>query len=674
MAVIEAAEFAGTKTWAENSAWVGGAIPTENDDVVFGEKSGTVEVAAEGKARSVKSTATYKGTLKVAAATTLKVGAATVNATNVIWEWLGGTFTAATTTAQVTFGSSSATQVKIYCNLSTFGALKFTGKGSYILEQKLSTAAAATTTIEECTFASNGQECSLGFFNSSNALTRTVNIENSIVKVAATGTVWTMSTKTNLTFKAAGSTIELTDTGAVAKTFVPGSEQKYNKIKFGGGASAPKYKIGTSCTINILEFTEAQKATFEVTSGVKLTVEKVIGHGASGKLITMEASTPGTAFEFASLIGTTFAGLDWISFKDCHVMATSTWYAGANSTNVSGNENLKFESFKHPHTFEVTQAQTTSRQTEPARKLTVTQAQTLTRTTTMARALSLTQGQSVTWTRIRATSHSLSVAQGQAVARITRPERTLAVAQGQAASQTFANAKTLVLVVTQLQSLQRAQVLTRVFSVSQPQVVTRTRTTATSRTLALEQPASVSRTTAVARTLSAAQGQAASLTAKISLPPHVLEVAQAQAVTLAQTLTRAFTLSVTQATTLALTRAPARTLAISQGTAPTLSRTPSKTLRVSQGQTVARTGIKAAALTLTASQGQAAHVTRGVGRLLAISASQTTTFTGALVLTLLPPFDMVAGVSQPRDESGASAGTTIVSGVETSESKASVIG
>lgn len=675
MALIEAAEFAGTKKWAETSAWVGGVVPTENDDVVFGEKSGNVELGAEGKCRSIESTAAYAKTFTIAAAVTLKVGTSTVNAEAVIWKWVGGTFKAATTTSQVTFASSSATQVKIFAAASSFGALKFTGKGSYKLEQKCETAGAGAVTIEECTWTSNGQECAWGSFNSSNALTRTVNIENSIIKLAATGTVWTLSTKTGLTFKPAGSTIEFTDTSATLKTFVPGTEQKFNKLKFSGGASIPKFKIGTTTTINILEFTEGQKATLECTSGIKITVEKIIAKGASGKLITIEAGTPAASFEFTATALSVFSQMDWVSFKDCHAAATSTWYAGANSTNVSGNENLKFETLKHEHTLEVAQAQSVAAPVKAvSRSLSVAQAQSPAVVKALSRTLTRTQGQSPTL--VRAATRTLSVTQGQSAAIVRTPARVLTAANGQTVSApakaisrtlalsqpqtaTFVRSFTRTLAATQGQAVTVTRAAGRILSSSQGQEAASTRSVA--RTLSASQGQSVAKSVVVSRTLSAAQPQEVTVDAKVTFAKHdeTLSVSQGQSVSMVRSVSRV--LGVTQLQSCSVSRQLIRVFSIAQNSNVTKTTVVTRALSASQGQSA--TVRRAAVRVLSTSQGQSAGLARAVARTLTATQPQAVTMVDKVVRLDLPPLTSEGSV-EAAGMTSSSSGPTILSSVD----------
>lgn len=79
-----------------------------------------------------------------------------------------------------------------------------------------------------------------------------------------------------------------------------------------------------------------------VTAGLTVTLTggaSAMGAGTSGNLITWQSSSGGSAFTISS---TTTLVTDYISLKDCTGSGGIPHYAGANSTNVSGNTNWLF--------------------------------------------------------------------------------------------------------------------------------------------------------------------------------------------------------------------------------------------------------------------------------------------------------------------------------------------
>jgi hypothetical protein len=90
---------------------------------------------------------------------------------------------------------------------------------------------------------------------------------------------------------------------------------------------------GTIGTINFSDATNAR--TLAQTSSTTLTVTTFNVNGTSGKLMTYNAVTPGTFATLSVASGT--VSCDYLSIQDNHATGGATFYAGANSTSVSGN-------------------------------------------------------------------------------------------------------------------------------------------------------------------------------------------------------------------------------------------------------------------------------------------------------------------------------------------------
>jgi len=81
-----------------------------------------------------------------------------------------------------------------------------------------------------------------------------------------------------------------------------------------------------------LKFTNGITQT--ITGGLKMT-------GSAGNLITLVSASAGSAFTLSKSSGTVCT--DYLSIKDCTASGGATWWAGANSTNVSGNSGWVFQ-------------------------------------------------------------------------------------------------------------------------------------------------------------------------------------------------------------------------------------------------------------------------------------------------------------------------------------------
>lgn len=457
MAVIEASEAGGAAS--EVGAWVGAKVPGVNDDVVFGLKSGSVTIAASIEWKSLSAVVGYAKTLTQNAGQTLKIKGK--NAGGYALEWLGGTYSAAN---GVELKLTSGEAVKVAAKSMAVASLIIELKTKVTLTEAFTSKA---HTLTEGSWITAGFEWVSESFSSSNNNVRELNIEGSIVKLSGVATIWTTSVGTNMTLVTTSSTIEVTNTGVTARSFIPSSAgtQKFATLILVGSANTPVHKIGGSCTIEFLKFTDEQKCKVEVTSGRTLTITKLRAKGASGKVITIEASAPGTAFTITAG-GTETISCDWLSIKDCHAPATK-WFAGANSTNTSGNEGWKFTVAAWVGEFSVGQAQSAAltHQNTSARTLTATQGQEATKTRVLARVMTLTQGQSAVATKSAATSRTLSVTQAQGVSFRKALGRTLSLTQGQTATMIHGAATVRTLTTTQGSSATRVVRPERVLTV-----------------------------------------------------------------------------------------------------------------------------------------------------------------------------------------------------------------
>ena len=133
------------------------------------------------------------------------------------WHWGGVTANTSTTTIQ--FSSTSGTKTITSNGKSFTSALTFL-LGTWQLQDALTTAATATTTLTAGTLDLNNQILTTGLFSSTNSNTRTLAFgTGKIVLTATTGTVLSMSTATNFTYTGT-SRIEVTASGA-GRTITP---------------------------------------------------------------------------------------------------------------------------------------------------------------------------------------------------------------------------------------------------------------------------------------------------------------------------------------------------------------------------------------------------------------------------------------------------------------------
>lgn len=166
-------------------------------------------------------------------------------------------------------------------------------------------------------------------FDSNNSNTRALNLGSGTWTMTAGGgtSVWTVATTTGLTLNSGNSTISLTS--ATAKTFY--AFGTYYNINQGGAGTLT---INGTSTFNNITNT-IQPTTILFTSATTYTFQNFSLSGTSGNLVTIITNTSGSFATITKSSGT--VSCDYLSIQDIHATGGASWYAGTNSTDVSGN-------------------------------------------------------------------------------------------------------------------------------------------------------------------------------------------------------------------------------------------------------------------------------------------------------------------------------------------------
>lgn len=145
--------------------------------------------------------------------------------------------------------------------------------------------------------------------------------------------VWDATQKTNLTLDSTGNTMIIADTGTTTKSFF-GNSLTYNNLQITGGGTGQVTMTGSN-TFSTVQI--GAPKTVVLTSGTTQTLSTLTATGSSGNVITLKSTTTSNA-TLSKASGT--VSCDWLSLQ--HVATSgipaTSWYAGANSTNVSGDE------------------------------------------------------------------------------------------------------------------------------------------------------------------------------------------------------------------------------------------------------------------------------------------------------------------------------------------------
>jgi hypothetical protein len=117
------------------------------------------------------------------------------------------------------------------------------------------------------------------------------------------------------------------------------SASLYNLIITGGGTGS--VTLGGSTTRNFNDLTIGAPKTVLISAGATRQVNGTFtAVGTSGNLITINSTTPGSQATLSKSSGVVSA--DYLSLQDSAATGGATWYAGANSTNVSNNTGWNF--------------------------------------------------------------------------------------------------------------------------------------------------------------------------------------------------------------------------------------------------------------------------------------------------------------------------------------------
>jgi hypothetical protein len=324
----------GTK-WALTSGGAGGQpVPTSSDDVYIDAASGTVTVTLTNTftCRNLILTG-FTGTIAGTQAISIAGGLLLVS---------GMTYTY---TGTITFTATSGINNITTAGKSIGGNWTFNGVGgTWVLQDTVSMVTGKGFTLTNGSLDMTGRTITTGNFVSNNSNVRTLTRTNSTITLTSTGTVWNFGTTTNLTSPSSGSTIIVNDTSATGKTFTGGG-LTYDTLTFSGD----NITVSGANTITTLNINTAGLTTgLVLTSGVTQTVTNIATNGSLGNLAKLISSSAGSAATISKSSGT--VSLDYMSIKDSTATGGASFYAGANSTNVSGNTGWTFTAPPAPGT------------------------------------------------------------------------------------------------------------------------------------------------------------------------------------------------------------------------------------------------------------------------------------------------------------------------------------
>lgn len=321
--------------------------PLASTDCIAEASSGALTIDAGAVCRSfdcTSGTGAYTGTVTHTAAVVLTIGDATAGAGNVALKLAPGmTYTLGASTSQITFASTSTTQQSITTATKALGTVIINGvAGSWLMADAMVTGN-ATFSITNGTFNTGSFGLTTGAISTSAGTTLTLGTSIVTLLRTAAGAVWTMSA--SCTFSGASSTIIVSTISANSRTFT-GSAKTYGTLTYTVAGSTGALVIvsaNTFATINFSDVTNARTLTLPSATTTTITTAFTV-NGTAGKLMTINASSGGSAATLSKVSGTVTC--DYCSIQDSTVTGGATWNA-TNSTNVSGNTGWNFGASEH---------------------------------------------------------------------------------------------------------------------------------------------------------------------------------------------------------------------------------------------------------------------------------------------------------------------------------------
>lgn len=318
----------GTGNWSDVTKWTS-RVPLPQDDVLMsGVTGGTITADMPRMGRSINWTGASGTPLFSKGSTAISVfGSMTLISAMTI----SGTST-------ITFGGRSSYTL-------TSAGIAYTGivnisapSGTYTLADAFSNN--DQFQVQFGSFVTNNFNLTCLTFQGAFTSTRSLTLGTSTITItnASSSTPWSYGTTTGLTFSGASATILISTTATGTRTFAGGG-LTYGTLTYIVAGSTGQLNITGSNTFNTINFSDASNArTLAFTAGTTTTVGTFNVNGTSGKNMTIQSITAATH----TLTSSSQQSVDFVTPTNSTVNASPVWYAGANSTDGTGNTNWIF--------------------------------------------------------------------------------------------------------------------------------------------------------------------------------------------------------------------------------------------------------------------------------------------------------------------------------------------
>jgi hypothetical protein len=341
MAVTTATASGGTRAWSDIATWDTGVVPTAADDVVLDAASGNVTIAAAAVARSLNCTG-YVGVLTHNTGITLTLGDATAGTGNAALTLaVGMTYTLGNASSSaLAFVSTSTTQQAVVSAGKTCGNMTFNGTaGTWLLSGALT---CATITVNAGTLTTGSQTVTCSAITVSGA-TAVMAFGTSTINYTATGAVNVLLRSSGGTLTAGAATFNITTASSSTRGFFPVSTAlSQSTLNYTVPNSAGTLSFSGALDLAALNISDgvAANRNIQFPSAATYTLRAVSIQGAPGATISIISSSVGSAATLTK--PSRVVSCDYVSIRDITATGGASWYAGANSTNVSGNTGWMF--------------------------------------------------------------------------------------------------------------------------------------------------------------------------------------------------------------------------------------------------------------------------------------------------------------------------------------------
>lgn len=315
-------------SWSDSTKWTS-RVPLPQDDVVIGTGvTGSFVGDMPRIGRSVDFSS-FTGTYSLSVAPSV-YGSLTLGSGMTVGAGTSMVFCGRGTHTITSNGKAFSNAINVNC-----------AGGSYTLQDAFSSTGNVFSLISG-TFNTNGMAVTTPVVTSGGTVTRALILGSTVWTLTSTSATSIVNiTASGLTLSASSSTFVVGAASTNTRTFAGGG-MAYGALTYTVAGSTGELDItgaNTFTDINFSDSTNARTLSFPASTTTTITGNFNV-QGTSGKLMSIISSTSGTAATISKVSGV--VACNYLSVKDSAATGGASWFAGANSTNVSNNTGWSF--------------------------------------------------------------------------------------------------------------------------------------------------------------------------------------------------------------------------------------------------------------------------------------------------------------------------------------------